>query len=229
MHAFAYTKEKTRVWNAAGEEPSDLARLQPIGADLVWTGALYLPGDQQGLLVLGAPLGSAAFVRRELGRKRAVQEQLFSRLHAVGDLQSARRKVSHTSMTTPSVRVLRPCFFKAPNIRCPSPRSASRLGLRSAIDAAPSAYWASWADCLPTIRARAPLAADRLVQAPQSATETAAPLAAARHAAACLREQGYNASPWASLQQGQPPPGQKDREFGDLNSAGLAASGYPCQ
>ena len=47
---------KTRVWNAAGEEPSDLARLQPVGADPVWTGAWSLPADQQGLLVLGAPL-----------------------------------------------------------------------------------------------------------------------------------------------------------------------------
>ena len=91
------------------------------------------------------------------------------------------------------------------------------LGLRSAVDAAPSAYWASWADCLRAIRARAPLAADRLVQALlQSATETAAPLAAARHAAAYLREQGYDAPSWASLQQGQPPPGHSDRDFGDF-------------
>ena len=34
-------------------------------------------------------LGSEAFVRRELGRKRVVQDQLLSRLPAVGDLQSA--------------------------------------------------------------------------------------------------------------------------------------------
>ena len=80
---------KTCVWNAAGEEPSGLARLQPVGADPVWTGAWSLPADQRGLLVLGAPLGSEAFVRRELGRKRVVQDQLLSRLPAVGDLQSA--------------------------------------------------------------------------------------------------------------------------------------------
>eukprot|EP00439_Symbiodinium_sp_Y106_P057028 s4895_g8.t1 len=42
------------------------------------------------------------------------------------------------------------------------------------------------------------------------------PLAAARHAAAYLREQGYDAPPWASLQQGQPPPRQSDRHFGDF-------------
>ena len=38
---------KIRVWNAAGEEPSGLARLQPVGADSVWTGAWSLPADQR--------------------------------------------------------------------------------------------------------------------------------------------------------------------------------------
>ena len=49
-----------------------------------------------------------------------------------------------------------------------------------------------------------------MVQALQSASETAAPLAAARHAAAYLHEQGYDAP------QGQPPPGQPDRDSGDF-------------
>ena len=80
---------KTRVWNAAGEEPADLACLQPTGAEPVWTGAWSLPADQQGLLVLGAPLGSEAFVQQELHRKRETQDQLLTRLPAVGDLQSA--------------------------------------------------------------------------------------------------------------------------------------------
>ena len=80
---------KTRVWNAGGEEPAGLARLQPVGAEPVWTGAWSLPADQQGLLVLGAPLGSEAFVRRELRRKRETQDQLLARLPAVGDLQCA--------------------------------------------------------------------------------------------------------------------------------------------
>ena len=44
----------------------------------------------------------------------------------------------------------------------------------------------------------------RLVRALQSSTETALPLAAVRHAAACLREQGYDAPALdALLQHGQ--------------------------
>ena len=86
--------------------------------------------------------------------------------------------------------------------------------VRSAVDAAPAAYWASWADCLPTIRARAPLAADRLVRALQSSTETVPPLTAARHAAASLREQGYDAPAWDALLQARP--GQEEREFGEF-------------
>ena len=34
--------------------------------------------------------------------------------------------------------------------------------------------------------------------------------------AAYLREQGYDAPSWASLQQGQPPPRHSDRDFGDF-------------
>ena len=48
----------------------------------------------------------------------------------------------------------------------------------------------------------------------QSSTETAPPLAAARHAAACLREQGYDVPAWDSLLQARP--AQEEREFGDF-------------
>ena len=63
---------KTRIWNAAGGEPHGIAALQPAGADPVWTGSWSLPADQQGLLVLGAPLGSDAFVQQVLRDKRGV-------------------------------------------------------------------------------------------------------------------------------------------------------------
>eukprot|EP00439_Symbiodinium_sp_Y106_P062212 s1908_g9.t1 len=46
-------------------------------------------GRAPGFLVLGAPLGSDAFVQLELRRKRETQDQLITRLPAVGDLQCA--------------------------------------------------------------------------------------------------------------------------------------------
>ena len=60
------------------------------------------------------------------------------------------------------------------------------------------------------LRARAPLAPASLVRTLQSSTESALPLAATRHAAACLREQGCDAPAWDSLLQARP--GHDQRE-----------------
>ena len=108
---------KTCVWNAAGEEPSGLARLQPVGADPVWTGAWSLPG----LLVLGAPLGSEAFVlgRNAWSRTSCSAVSLLSAICSPRGssccfvprrvqticfgCRPARRKPSHASTTPPSV------------------------------------------------------------------------------------------------------------------------------
>ena len=51
---------KTRVWNAAAVEPPGLA---DISAADVWRGHAQLPKAEQGITVLGAPLGGIAFVR----------------------------------------------------------------------------------------------------------------------------------------------------------------------
>ena len=59
------------------------------GADSVWTGAWTLPPAEQGLLVLGAPLGSEAFVQRELSRRREMQDRLLGKLPTVSDLHPA--------------------------------------------------------------------------------------------------------------------------------------------
>ena len=55
---------KTRVWNAAGEEPEGLAaELPPLpGRPPVWAGTPFRPAEQQGMVVLGTPMGSDAFV-----------------------------------------------------------------------------------------------------------------------------------------------------------------------
>ena len=52
---------KTRVWNAAGAEPPNIASLGPD----VWVGNPNLPATHQGLTVLGAPVGSPMFVRTQ--------------------------------------------------------------------------------------------------------------------------------------------------------------------
>ena len=70
------------------------------------------------------------------------------------------------------------------------------LGLLCAERTAPSAYWGSWADCLPVMAQRRPEAAERCVRELMVGDEAAAPCL--REAAACgdlLRLRGWDACP----------------------------------
>ena len=73
---------KTRVWNAAAVEPPGLA---DISAADVWR----LPEAEQGITVLGAPLGANAFVRAQLDAVRNKQFRLLQVLPTLPDLQVA--------------------------------------------------------------------------------------------------------------------------------------------
>ena len=74
---------KTRIWNAAGEEPniSDLGD----GEESVWVGDWT---------ILGSPLGHDAFVARHLRRKRDDQDRLLERIPGVDDLQTGSNRVA---------------------------------------------------------------------------------------------------------------------------------------
>ena len=72
---------KTRVWNATGEEPAGLASLQLVdSADRDWVGDWALPPSQQGLLVLGTPLGHPAFTAQMLQARRDKEDLLLRRI-----------------------------------------------------------------------------------------------------------------------------------------------------
>ena len=82
---------KTRAWNAAGEEPPGLVAAIPPGEDGVscWRGDWSLPAAQQGLLLLGSPVGTREFIAATLDEARAKHAALFARLPDVQDLQCA--------------------------------------------------------------------------------------------------------------------------------------------
>ena len=81
---------KTRAWNEAGEEPSSLLAILPAASrSVAWTGSWALPTHEQGVTVLGTPLGHRDFVAAALGRKQDDQALLFQRIPAVPHLQSA--------------------------------------------------------------------------------------------------------------------------------------------
>ena len=76
---------KTQVWNRGGTEPSGMevltqaARAVKPGA-VVWHGDPLLPPVQQGLKVLGVPIGRGAFVEHFLEYKSTEQQVLFQRI-----------------------------------------------------------------------------------------------------------------------------------------------------
>ena len=95
-------RAKTRIWNAAGEEPANIGDLRPVGGDPDWA----LPRDQQGLKVLGTPLGSEAFVRNPLVLKREAHDRLLHAIPAVEDLQAAWLLLRCTASQLPLPRLV---------------------------------------------------------------------------------------------------------------------------
>ena len=79
---------KKRIWNLSGRVPPALG--QPGAPEAsCWVGAGGRPVEEQGLTVLGVPVGSAAFVRSQLRQSRAGHDRLLGRLPALGDLQAS--------------------------------------------------------------------------------------------------------------------------------------------
>ena len=84
---------KTQVWNRSGVVPASIeaisraARLVKPDA-IVWRGDAELPLTQQGIRVLGAPIGRTEFVVAHLEGKTREHEVLFRRILAVQDTQA---------------------------------------------------------------------------------------------------------------------------------------------
>ncbi|OLP83903.1 132 kDa protein [Symbiodinium microadriaticum] len=76
---------KTRVWNAAGALPNAVQQLAPDSA--VWVGDTALSPEQRGLVALGVPLGSPAFIQSHLQQSLARHAGLLQTLPAIHDTQ----------------------------------------------------------------------------------------------------------------------------------------------
>jgi len=235
---------KTKIWNAAGEEPGDIGDLQRPGGDPVWVGDWTLPREQQGLTVLGTPLGSEPFISHQLRAKRAQQERLLEAIPGVEDLQAAWLLLRYCAAPRANylLRVLPPALtvdYAAGHdaavaaclatllgsADCPLPEGPMRaaqlptrfggLGLRSAAADRHAAHWASWCDTLPVLQARAPAAAARMLRALQGPVVNHTPsIAAAQQSAAYLRSQGYAAPQWDAV-PAAPPAVPRNDEAGD--------------
>ena len=91
------------MWNSTGERPEAcdelerVARLNDLEA-IVWRGS-GIPLDQQGIKVLGAPIGHPEFVRRQLETVSQEHPTLLSRIPLEQDTQCACLLLAHCAST----------------------------------------------------------------------------------------------------------------------------------
>ena len=247
---------KTRIWNAAGEEPAQVADLQPEDADPVWVGAWTLPPELQGMMVLGSPLGSDEYVQRQLQQKRDDQDRLLPRIPRMPDLQAAWLLLLFCAAPRCNylLRMLPPALTQAyaeahdaAIRRCLSalllqdadqqlpatpaevaslPLRLGGLGLHSATRTRQSAYWASWCDALPVM----PEVADRLLQALNRGGVGAHSLLSASQAAAQLRDLGVRVPAWDEVMTGPAPrqPQPHPSEPGDFRRGWQRHADHVC-
>ena len=84
---------KTQVWNRTGECPPACEEMQRAALQVdpearVWKGDVSRPRSEQGLKILGTPVGQPEYVTTKLDQLIAKHRVLLERIPAVNDLQS---------------------------------------------------------------------------------------------------------------------------------------------
>ena len=232
---------KTRVWNAAGAEPPNIASLGPD----VWVGNPNLPATHQGLTVLGAPVGSAMFVQHQLQHTLHSHQQLLQRIPTLDDLQASWLMLLFCASPR-STYLLRMCapdstkdfaeahdtaigaclqsLFQTTDIPATSlaiahlPLTQGGLGLMSATILAAPAYWSSWADTLPVLQAHLPELTHQILEQLNTHSQACPALQAAADAARTLAATGWEPPTWAAIASSEtqapaPPPAPAEGPF----------------
>ena len=98
-HLYGYARiringGKTQVWNRGGTRPEACDVLEQIAQSLdpdaqVWRGPPHLPESEQGMKVLGSPLGHPSFIQQFLRKKALKHRTLLDRIPQLPDVQSA--------------------------------------------------------------------------------------------------------------------------------------------
>ena len=143
-------------------------------------GDTSLPRREQGLVILGAPVGQV-FVKAQLEKKAAEHSVLLQRIPLVENLQAAWLLLSfcvspELGEACPghddSVRACLGSLLNVDVAHVPSfaqmmtnlPLHMGGLGFRSAVRLHPAAHWASWADTVAVVQERHPEVATILVE-----------------------------------------------------------------
>ena len=229
---------KTKIWNQAGERPPICDVLERIAQQnnpraRVWRGS-EVPTAQQGIKVLGTPLGHPDFVRQHLRDVSEEHERFLTRIPLVRDVQSAWLLLLHCAQARANflLRAVRPeaveefatrhdrglwwCLAQILGVNLEQcevgmqeaatfPLVLGGLGLRSAIRTRYSAFWASWADCIPMVGARHPEVAAQLVVQLEGHPATPCLGAAAAAARALTGIMNFEPPSWRSVLLGARP------------------------
>ena len=202
----------------------------------VWKGS-GLPTTEQGIRVLGTPLGHVDYVETQLRDRLEDHQVLLNRIPEVQDLQAVWALLLHCASARANfmLRVIRPelvrgyaeghdrgiwtCLCKLLGRSCELasvPLSLGGLGLRSATRTREAAYWASWADCLFMVRKRHPVVADRILDALNNMDDVESTRSAAVAAHHLSGVEGFEVPSWEALSHGlRPRPHDpEDREPG---------------
>ena len=198
-----------------------------------------LPSDRQGIKLLGTPLGHPDFVARHFRSVTEEHQVLLQRIPRVRDLQSAWLLLLHCASAhanyflravdpgssvdfarahdddiwqcTCDILQVDPVQARSVKDVASLPLVPGGLGLRSAERVRVSAFWASWADCIPTIHERHPVVADVLVRQLEGHPHT--PCLRAASEAAWSLHGGVEPPSWIAVRDGTRPETREPEEY----------------
>ena len=197
---------------------------------MVWRGDPELPLTEQGLTMLGAPVGQVEFVQAQLTKKGAEHEVLLEMIPQVPNVQVAWLLILFSAGARANflLRTVQPeltqefarhhdeqlarCLRRVLHINTMSPEvqvaasmplSLGGLGIGNSERTRDAAHWGSWADCLEMIKIRHPDVARRIVQG--MATRSSCCFQAVEEAASRLRLMGVDTPNWEVLSSGLRP------------------------
>ena len=212
--------------NASGQQPSNIETLGPE----VWGGSTSQPRHEQGLTVLGAPVGTTEYKQHHLQHLRTEHDKLLQQLRHLQDLQeswlllllycASPRCIYQLRMLPPNITAQFSQDHDAAVAACLSelldagaiPATSLAiahfaveprgLGLTSAGVTATPVHGVSWADILPVLHNQMPQHAETLLHQLQHPTEAPPAVQAALTAANSLQEHGFAVPEWEALATG---------------------------
>ena len=187
------------------------------------------------MVVLGTPLGCEAFVRARGQKRLQEEEQLLNALPTLPDLQCAWLLLyfSAAPRANPLLRAVPPSLVsnyalahddavwktllrllkrteeettQAHRDRAQLPCRLGGCGLKCAARTAPAAYWAAWADVLPTLQQRFPEKAAEYVTVLDTGLEDRQCFTEVLAAAQLLHREGFQPPTYRDLADGAKPP-----------------------